>query len=306
MVVVKVEEGGELVGLMPLAESPGPWRALRPLGVGPSDILQPLARAGHERTVAEEISKALVGLKGQALIDLHQIREDQPLAAAFQAESSSPQASCLILDLPKTYDAYLGTLGKSLRYDARRLERKAGAEDLRVFEPSNDEVPAAMERLFTLHGSRWRRRGMPGAFAGRRIRGFHLDWCSQAARAGMLRLSLLLHEGRPIGAIYAMAVGRTWYFYQAGFAPVTKALSPGTLLVASAIRRAIEEGAATFDFLRGDEPYKRRWKPQRVVANLRLLRTDGSALGRLGLSWNGAGSRVERRLRERLEGRGLV
>jgi len=36
-------------------------------------------------------------------------------------------------------------------------------------------------------------------------------------------------------------------------------LSPGSLLIASAIRSAHERGVKTFDFLRGDEPYKKLW-----------------------------------------------
>jgi CelD/BcsL family acetyltransferase involved in cellulose biosynthesis len=113
-------------------------------------------------------------------------------------------------------------------------------------------------------------------------------------------------DGEPIGAIYAMALGETTYYYQAGFDPAKGSVSPGTLLVAHTIRHAIEEGAAHFDFMRGDEPYKRRWKPNHVYRNLRLIAPVNEILGKIGSSWNQVGSRVEGRIRARLEGRGLI
>ena len=71
---------------------------------------------------------------------------------------------------------------------------------------------------------------------------------------------------------------RTTYYYQAGFDPNNGSISPGTFLVAHTIRKAIEEGSKHFDFMRGDEPYKRRWKPQHVHRNLRLIASANGLL----------------------------
>ena len=35
--------------------------------------------------------------------------------------------------------------------------------------------------------------------------------------------------------------------------------SPGLVLIGRALEEAVERGGSEFDFLRGDEPYKRRW-----------------------------------------------
>lgn len=298
---VVMEEGNDLVGVFPLMKVRGPWRTLRPMGVGPSDYLHPLARRGAEAEVARAVEAYLAEVSDVDLIDLHQVRDDKPLAAT-EAGQTFDQAVCLVLDLPPTYEAFLGTLSKSLRYDVRKLDKspfKEGKATLTVAGP--EDVQEAMEVLFEQHRRRWRKRGLPGAFLGRAVK-FHHDWASQAVRNGWLRLGVLRREGTPIGAIYAMALGETTYFYQAGFDPEASALSPGSLLVAHTIRQAIEEGRPTFDFMRGDEGYKRRWKPQHARTNRRVLIPAKGALGRLGAEWNRTASRVEARLRAKLEG----
>ncbi len=297
-------EGGDLVGLMPLVESRGPWRALRAMGSGPSDVLQPIARKGCETAVAQAFADYIARLKSVDVIDLHQVRSDTPFAACFPRAFT--QATCLLLDIPPTYDVFLSTLSKSLRYDCKRMERSSfvgGGSVIQDVGPS--EVQQGMDWLFETHKMRWRKRGLPGAFVGK-SHAFHQEWASLASPKGWLWLSTMSQEGKPVGALYGMSIHDTCYFYQAGFDPAYKGLSPGTLLVAHTVKRAIEEGKSVFDFMRGDEPYKRRWKPQRSVDNVRILLASSGMLGKLGEAWNHAGFRVESKLRARLEGRGLI
>lgn len=299
-----VHEGDDLVGLMPLTRTRLPWRAVRPMGVGPSDYLHPLARSGYEDEVAERLLERLRASRDVDLVDLHQVRETNALGVA--ASGAIHQATCLVLDLPPTYDEYLGMLGKSLRYDVRKLDKSLFKEGrARIEWVGETGVLPGMDVLFDLHRQRWKERHLPGAFLGRSI-AFHREWAIRAAESGWLRLGLLHVDGQAIGAIYSMTMAGTAYYYQAGFDPAQGAVSPGTLLVASAVRRAIDEGARHFDFMRGDEGYKRRWKPQRELKNLRILVPASGAMGRLGSRWNAAGWRVEQRIRARLEGRGLL
>jgi CelD/BcsL family acetyltransferase involved in cellulose biosynthesis len=263
-----------------------------------------LAADGYERHVAAEVA-ACIDKAGADLIDLHQVRDDQEIARQVSADVVIDQAKCLVLDLPDTYEAYLKTLSKSLRYDVKRMDKEVFSTGRAcVQEIGPDDLNQGLTWLFEAHRKRWRKRGLPGAFFGKTER-FHREWAAQASRNGWLWLSVLMLDAQPIGAIYAMTLGKTCFYYQAGFDPANSSISPGTLLVAHTVRRAIEHGKSQFDFLRGDEPYKRRWKPQHVRTNLRMM-TAKTALGRAGLFWNGVGSQVENRVRARLEGRGLV
>ena len=58
---------------------------------------------------------------------------------------------------------------------------------------------------------------------------------------------------------YGLRAGNRAFFYLGGFDPEFGALSVGSLAIAAAMERAIEEGASTFDFLAGREAYKYRW-----------------------------------------------
>ncbi|HZH98115.1 MAG TPA: GNAT family N-acetyltransferase, partial [Fimbriimonadaceae bacterium] len=299
-------EGEDLVGLMPLYVSTGAWRALRAIGTGASDYLHPVCRRGHESGIAQALLEHLAERPAGDVIDLHQVREDAPGSSLRSSQIQTiEQATCLVLDLPSTFDDYLKTLSKSLRYDVRRLDKSAFSEGGRIKAATPDNLDDALNVFFRTHRERWRKRGLPGAF-GKKSERFQREWAHIAARQGWLWLSTLQWQGESVGSIYAMRLGQVCYFYQAGFDPEAKAISPGTLLVARTIRRAIEEGLERFDFLRGDEPYKRRWKPQHAYKNLRFIKAGPSVRGDFAAAWNRLGWKVEERVRARLEGRGLL
>jgi len=300
-------EGDDLIGLMPLMKSGGPWRTVRAMCSGASDYLHPLVRTGYESSCAEQLHSFLEELGDVDLVDLHQLRETTPLAGLMEGAKVVEQATCLVLDLPSTFDEYLATLNKSLRFDVRKLDKELFTSGrARIEEVGLDSLDRAMETFFETHRMRWRKRGLPGAFIGSRTERFHREWAGLALQNGWLWMSILHFDGKAVGTIYAMRLGKGCFYYQAGFDPEASSISPGTLLVGHTIRRAISEGLTTFDFLRGDEPYKRRWKPQHEYKNLRFILPSRGLLGKMGQAWNEVGSRVEGKVRARLEGGELM
>lgn len=301
---IAVHEGNDLVGLYPLELSRQPWLNVRPLGVGPSDYLGPLLR-DDATSVATTLYEAIQSLSPD-VIDLHQIRETNPMVGSGSWDTRADQAQCLVLELPATWDEYVRTLNKSLRYEVRRPAKEPyltqGAR-IEVAE-SSDAMVAGFQRFLVLHQRRWRKRGLPGAFALPHLRRLHEQWLPQAARENRAFLLTLWLNSEPLGVIYCMRTNRRTYFYQSGFDPNYNQYSPGTVLVSTAIRTAIERGDTEFDFLRGDEPYKMRWQPQHRLANLRLMSARRNPAGAVGSWAKGVGSKVEHRIRTRLEGKG--
>lgn len=273
-----------------------PWRALRSMGTGHSDYLTPLATEPRGLELADHLCQSNVDL-----LDLHQVPEQNPLAIAM--EDGAVQAACPVLTLPQTFEEYTKTLSKSLRYDVSKAMRSN--PDIQVAS-TPEEAHEHLAIFFDLHGRRWRKRGMPGAFSLPRARKFHRRFVVRAVESGMLHLAVLRHEGRPVGTLYGLRAGRSMFFYQSGFDPEAKGLNPGTTLIAHTIRCAIDQGCTEFNFLRGDEPYKLRWKPQIVVPNVRILRRLNRVRGEMGRRMNSWEARVELSLRRRLEGKGLL
>ncbi|MBS1718781.1 MAG: GNAT family N-acetyltransferase [Armatimonadetes bacterium] len=297
--LVELTEGGDLVGLLPLVQSFSPWRTLRMLGTGPSDILRPIIRPGSETACCQKLAEYLQDEAKRRLIDLHQIPASDGLLAGLP---SMTQAARLLLDLPSSYDEYLKGLSKSLRQDVLKGQKNAS---LKLVAVNEGNLSQALDAFFELHAARWRSRGLPGAFVGGRVKRFHQQWLGLATPLGMNRMQLLELDGQIIGVIYVMGLKNRSYFYQAGMNPEHKSLSPGTVLISGAIQKSIEEGHVLFDFLRGDEPYKRRWKPQRVEENKRILLAERSPIALAGKKWNLMGSQIETKVRDRLEGGSL-
>ena len=76
---------------------------------------------------------------------------------------------------------------------------------------------------------------------------------------GPARLCFLTVDGRRIAAGVTFEDGDTLAYYNAGVDPDARDLSPGVLLVAKYVERAIVTGRRRLDFLRGNEAYKYEW-----------------------------------------------
>jgi CelD/BcsL family acetyltransferase involved in cellulose biosynthesis len=118
---------------------------------------------------------------------------------------------------------------------------------------------AAMDALFALHGARWRARGEAGVFDGPRCEAFYREIAARFGRHGWLRLLTLSLDDRVVGASLDFQARSRAYHYIGGFDPQFGSLAIGALMLEQLIGRAVRDGAYEFDFLRGQEDYKRRW-----------------------------------------------
>ena len=323
------DERGTLVGLAPFYASRHlgtPLRRLAWLGTGNSDYMDALALPEHASAVTDSLLAHLRHtLHGWDIADLQQIRSDSPLfektenreqkteggtygaethahsiiGASGEAQSLLLMEPCPYLELPPTWDAFTPRLGKKMRSNLGYYERLLlkTFPDAEFSLASEYTVREGMNALFDLHQKRWNARWLPGVLGGKRVQAFHQEVAAHFVEQDMLRLHLLRIEGSIRAALYCYRVGNRTFYYLGGFAPDMGKFSLGTLLTARAIRHAIEEGCAEFDFLRGDEPYKYRWMPQeRMNHRLLLLRSRegfgglGELPGKAGLALN----RVER------------
>ncbi len=118
-----------------------------------------------------------------------------------------------------------------------------------------------------MHQRRRNALGDPGCFASARFTRFHRELLEHFLASGDLRLLIVSYEGHPIEGEYNFAGGGVTYAYQSGLDPDHIDKQPGRLAMMHTIRRAIDEGHHTYDFMRGDEEYKHHWRATPVPAH---------------------------------------
>lgn len=65
-------------------------------------------------------------------------------------------------------------------------------------------------------------------------------------------------DGSVVAAAFGFEDDEAYYLYNSAFDPAAAAVSPGIVLVDCLIGKAASDGRSRFDFLKGDEVYKRR------------------------------------------------
>jgi len=176
----------------------------------------------------------------------------------------TPGASAWRINLPPTFDDYLGMLSKSHRKKMRRLLREtesAGRARYHRVERTED-LRLGMEILVDLHQRRRHSLDQTGSFDDDRFRKFITEAAGHMLAADRLRLSWLEIDAKPVAAEFQLQSGGVRYAYQSGLHPDYLEEQPGRVVMAASIREAIEEGCHAFDFCRGDEPYKANYRAE--------------------------------------------
>lgn len=263
LLTVAAEDEERVVGLAPFYVEDGALgRRLLPLGIGITDYCDVLVDPARAAEAGRVLAEAAVKAGGW---DLWECEELRPAAAALALpcpagtdEAITPQSPCptLALDGGPFPDFLPKTKRRKLNLARNRMERRGGCS-IRQAEPAT--LRDALDHLMRLHGSRWRSRGEEGVLADDPVQRFHCLAAPALQEAGLLRLFTLSVEGRAAAAYYGLQGHKEAYAYLTGFDPAFTFESPGMLLTAHAIATAVAEGARSFHFLRGDEPYKYGW-----------------------------------------------
>jgi CelD/BcsL family acetyltransferase involved in cellulose biosynthesis len=207
------------------------------------------------------------------VVDLRRLRAGDPatdaLFGAFEALADragwcltrEEEDVCPVLTLPagRDFEGYLDTLDKKDRHEIRRKIRRVEAAGPIELVRSNNSA-GELEAFIELHQKRWGGEGLfPATEGGAASRRFFAELIDDCAPAGYVELDFLSVAGRRIAAGVILDDGRTVYYYNAGVDPDARDLSPGVVMVAAYIQRAIEQGRTRLDFMRGNEPYKYGW-----------------------------------------------
>jgi len=260
-----------LVGIAPFVISRGLKRTLRVIAnpLVASDHIDLIIQDGYESAVGQAVGEGLLALRNEwTLARLDAVHAGGILAdvaglAGRHSRTYRWPVTAPYLRLPESWDAFLTQRSRNFRYTLSRHHRKLTKDfpDRVVFTEICDRarLPKAMQRLFALHQAVKKAGGLRGAFDDVRKQRFHCDLAAALLQRGWLRLYELSVDDEVIASIYCFRYRDTVAFYQTGYALDWSKYRPGQQVMAHALRSAIEEGAKVFDFLRGDEGYKRHW-----------------------------------------------
>jgi CelD/BcsL family acetyltransferase involved in cellulose biosynthesis len=164
---------------------------------------------------------------------------------------------CPFVRLPGDWDAYLdGRLSANSRQKIRRILRQIENSDaFRITHAGRETLERDIDILLRFWAERW------GAQKGAKLNAILKNYrlmLRHAFEAGALFLPVLWQGERPIGALAILADVRkkSFLFFVGGRDETFDGLPAGLALHGYSIRHAIRHGFVTYDFLRGNEPYK--------------------------------------------------
>jgi len=168
----------------------------------------------------------------------------------------SPDGFSMELSLPETWEDYLQILTSKHRHETkrklRRLEETAKI-NYRILEEPVD-INAEIETFFRLFRIS---RSDKTEFLNQEMESFFRSLIKTVSENQLLKLCFLDIDNEPASAVLCFDFNQTIYLYNSGFDPGYSQLSAGLLSKVLNIKYSIETGRKKFDFLKGNEKYKR-------------------------------------------------
>ena len=260
--IMTFRHGGQVVGVAPFKRL---GRTASFIGdASGCDYLDFIIAPGNEKTFSEMLIGECAA-RGIAGIELGTLRPDSTASRYVLpfARSRGFTVECLDADvtyemeLPATYEDYLGNLAATQRHELlrkqRNLEMEGGASFrmLRDGEITENDMDLFIDLMAVSRNDK-------ADFLTKTMRAFFKDAARAAASGGVLRLAFLDLGVKPVAAVLGFDYNDNVYLYNSGYDPAYAELSVGLISKLAFIRQAIEQRKRVFDFLKGPEVYKQR------------------------------------------------
>jgi CelD/BcsL family acetyltransferase involved in cellulose biosynthesis len=201
-------------------------------------------------------------------LDLKQIPETtkyvsllRKLAAGRGMFRERLASTCYYMSLPDSWKAFRANIRRKTRREQERALRRLTEDyrvDFRIYRDV-DSTKEAVKMFFELHQKRWLFKRSQGMISSPSVRNFFSDICRCFAENGWLNLSFLMADDKPISSLFGFEYDSKYYAYLSGFDPAYYKYSPGNLLIMHVAEDCIRRKLKEYDFLRGNEFYKRSW-----------------------------------------------
>jgi CelD/BcsL family acetyltransferase involved in cellulose biosynthesis len=184
---------------------------------------------------------------------------------SFPQFSISEGKVCPYVTIPNSMNEIIKNLSpkfrKNLRRSMKRLRQDHGRIELKKYNEIGS-YKEAMKNFLDLHQNRWKSKGRKGAFPTQNARDRVLEATRLYDENGWLQLHFLTVEGEPVAAQYCLQYNQKLYYWLGGFNPDYSMYSVGNLLTLKMLEYCVQNKIKEYDFLKGDEAYKRDWSSQ--------------------------------------------
>jgi len=210
-----------------------------------SVLLDDLQRAG-----ITQVDLRPVRPDSTVFTDLVDIAKERKYEVLYHEEGVSIE-----LDLPSTWEEYLGLLTKKQRHEVRRKLRRLWEVDnvdyhcIKASQEVGDFVNTFL-KLFSLS------REEKASFMTTQVESFFRSLAEAMAEIGLLRFGILELDALPVAMIMGFDYDDAMYLYNSAYDPKYSYLSVGLLSKVLCIKESIQRGRKKWDFLKGGEPYK--------------------------------------------------
>ena len=260
--ILTVRNERQLIGVVPLAVNGNRAHFLGSADV--CDYQDIIAVPGQETAVMQALVDYLRPTDIQSL-DLETVRPDaalykgiQPLADSGQVKVTQSHGDVTFeTPLPALWDGYLQQLNGKQRHEVRRKLRRLEANGPFNFRLAGtgralQSDIAVFMRLFQMN------REDKAVFMNDTMSAYFSDLINMLSAHDMLRLYFLELAGDPAATVLCFDFDGVRYLYNSGYDSRYHALSVGIISKVFSIRAGIEAGCRHYDFLKGDEIYKKR------------------------------------------------
>lgn len=257
--LVSVKQNGQTIGIAPLRTE---GRTVRLIGSSDvCDHLDLVVAADKKKEFCEFLLNRLKS-EGVDHLDLGPVRPDSVIMTALlpmACEKGLPATAVaedvlFELALPASWDSYLALLSGKQRHEVRRKLRRLEESRAHRFRMLDEPegVSGGIDAFLVLFRQN---REDKARFMDERMEAF---FRSLAASVPEMRIGFLDVDGMPAAAVLCCDLRSTRYLYNSGYDASLGHLSVGILSKLLSIREGIKRRLQSYDFLKGDETYKRQ------------------------------------------------
>ncbi|MFJ5119440.1 GNAT family N-acetyltransferase [Kitasatospora sp. NPDC088548] len=274
LLVVLVRQDGRLVGAGAFRRRGGPLGGLTGLGDGLIDFTDILLDDACADRAAAAFAEALPLTRPWHSLELREVHPEAAVQRVFEQWRGSRRrfADSLCQYLPAVpMDQLLKRVPGKTAQRTRVKLRKIAEAGVEVRPTPPEDVPDALDALLRLHFLQWQQRGVTPEHRTERFARHLTESTTGLVATGRAAVHQYWLDDELVAVNLLLLCPSFGGLYLYGAHPrLRERLDIAGLLFGAALEETVGAGVPVLSLLRGQEPYKQRWRPDQL-ANQRLL-----------------------------------